>query len=199
MAKLAWLAQELAVKERLTRTCRETGRLTGLVQRTDQEESESGFTILELMVVIAIILIFASLAAPIYSRIITRSHEAVLRDDLFTMRKLIDQYTLDNRRPPESLDDLVQAGYLKGGLPVDPFTGQIWQPAAAGRGSRAISALRLPNARRPGRARFPGHASRRWRPCSQFHPRLRRAATREPASTIPPQWVPGLRRRQCAT
>jgi len=110
----------------------EAGRLRRPVQGTGQggTSAESGFTLLELMIVIAIILIMASVAAPIYSRIVTRSHEAVLRDDLFTMRNLIDRYTLDNQRPPESLDDLVQAGYLKGGLPIDPFTGsnETWQP-----------------------------------------------------------------------
>ena len=118
--------------ERSARARIDAGRLMRLVQGTDQGEIsvESGFTLLELMIVIAIILIMASVAAPIYSRIVTRSHEAVLRDDLFTMRKLIDQYTLDNRRAPESLDDLVEEGYLKGGLPIDPFTGSnlTWQP-----------------------------------------------------------------------
>ncbi len=92
--------------------------------------AKSGFTLLELMFVIAAILIMASFAAPIYSHILTRSHEAILKDDLFTMRSLIDRYTLDNQRLPKSLDELVQAGYLKGGLPTDPFTGsnQTWQP-----------------------------------------------------------------------
>ena len=82
------------------------------------------------MVVIAIILIVASFALPAYNRIVTRSHEAVLRDDLFTMRQMINRYTLDNHQPPESLDDLVKSGYLSGGLPIDPFTGssQTWQP-----------------------------------------------------------------------
>ncbi len=91
--------------------------------------AEGGFTLLELMVVLTLILILAAIAAPSYQVAITRAREAVLRDDLFTMRKLIDQYTLDKDRPPESLDDLVQAGYLRGGLPVDPFTGsnQTWQ------------------------------------------------------------------------
>jgi general secretion pathway protein G len=90
----------------------------------------SGFTLLELMIVIAMILILASFAAPTYSRIVTRSHEAILKDDLFTMRKMINQYTLDNHQPPESLDDLVKAGYFEGGLPVDPFTrsSQTWRP-----------------------------------------------------------------------
>jgi general secretion pathway protein G len=110
----------------------EAGRLTRLEEGIDQDgiSAESGFSLLELMTVISVMLIMASIAAPIYSRILTRSHEAVLRDDLFTMRSLIDRYTLDNQRPPESLDELVQAGYLKGGLPVDPFTGsnQTWQP-----------------------------------------------------------------------
>jgi general secretion pathway protein G len=66
---------------------------------------------------------------PTYEVAVKRAREAVLKDDLFTMRKLIDQYTLDKQQPPESLDDLVQGGYLRGGLPVDPFTGsnQTWQ------------------------------------------------------------------------
>jgi general secretion pathway protein G len=101
------------------------GRLNRLAREGARQEvaAESGFTLLELMIVIAIILIMASFAAPTYSRIVTRSHEAVLKDDLFTMRKMIDQYTQDNHKPPESLDDLVTAGYLEGGLPNDPFTG----------------------------------------------------------------------------
>lgn len=90
---------------------------------------KSGFTLLELMVVLTLILILAAIAAPNYRVAIIRAREAVLKDDLFTMRKLIDQYTLDKNQPPESLDDLVQGGYLRGGLPVDPFTGsnQTWQ------------------------------------------------------------------------
>lgn len=90
---------------------------------------KSGFTLLELMVVLTLILILAAMAAPSYRVAIIRARETVLKDDLFTMRKLIDQYTLDKNQPPSSLDDLVQAGYLRGGLPVDPFTGsnQTWQ------------------------------------------------------------------------
>ena len=87
------------------------------------------FTLLELMVVMTLILILAAMAAPSYRVAIIRAREAVLKDDLFTMRKLIDQYTLDKNQPPSSLDDLVQSGYLRGGLPVDPFTGsnRTWQ------------------------------------------------------------------------
>ncbi|HEX5413725.1 MAG TPA: prepilin-type N-terminal cleavage/methylation domain-containing protein [Terriglobia bacterium] len=90
---------------------------------------KKGFTLIELMVVLVLILILAAIAAPGYRVAIIRARETVLHDDLFTMRKLIDQYTLDKNQPPESLDDLVQAGYLRGGLPVDPFTGsnQTWQ------------------------------------------------------------------------
>lgn len=80
------------------------------------------------MIVISIILILVSIAVPIYSQSIVRAREAVLRDDLFTMRSVIDQFTLDKERAPQSLQDLVEAGYLKQ-IPVDPFTNSrdTWQ------------------------------------------------------------------------
>jgi len=81
-----------------------------------------GFTLIELMIVITIILTLVSIAAPMYRTSIIRSKEAVLRDDLFTLRSVIDQYTLDKQEAPQSLSDLVDAGYLRE-LPVDPFTG----------------------------------------------------------------------------
>ena len=89
----------------------------------------SGFTLIELMVVIVIILILASFAMPSYHIAVIHAREAVLRDDLFTMRKLIDEYTIDKQQPPSSLDDLVTAGYLRGGIPIDPFTGsnETWK------------------------------------------------------------------------
>ena len=89
----------------------------------------SGFTLIELMVVITIILILATFAMPSYHIAVIHSREAVLRDDLFTMRKMIDEYTVDKQHPPSSLDELVEAGYLRGGVPVDPFTGsnQTWK------------------------------------------------------------------------
>ncbi len=80
-----------------------------------------GFTIIELMVVISIILILISIAVPIYNQSILRAKEAVLRQDLFAMRSAIDQYTMDKAKAPQSLQDLVQAGYLRD-IPKDPFT-----------------------------------------------------------------------------
>ena len=86
-----------------------------------RSRSQRGFTLIELMIVISIILILVSIAAPIYSSSILRAREAVLKDDLFTMRSVISQYTLDKQRAPQSLDDLVTAGYMKL-IPLDPFT-----------------------------------------------------------------------------
>jgi general secretion pathway protein G len=79
--------------------------------------------------VITLILILATLAVPTYHVAIVRAREAVLRDDLYVLRKLVDEYTLDKQQPPSTLDELVDAGYLRGGIPVDPFTGsnQTWR------------------------------------------------------------------------
>ena len=85
--------------------------------------SVRGFTLLELMIVISIILILMAVAVPVYNQSIVRSREAVLRQDLFTLRSVISQYTLDKQKAPQGLDDVVQAGYLRQ-LPVDPMTGQ---------------------------------------------------------------------------
>ena len=82
---------------------------------------EGGFTLVELMIVMAIIMILATIAIPIYVRTLQRAKEATLREDLHTMRTAIDSYTVDKEKAPDSLDDLVQAGYLKS-IPVDPIT-----------------------------------------------------------------------------
>ena len=70
------------------------------------------FSLLEMMMVITVILIIASISAPIYMTAVVRAREAVLRDDLFTLRSLIDRFTLDNRRSPARLEELVEGGYL---------------------------------------------------------------------------------------
>ncbi len=94
----------------------------GLTIRKRQRGLRDGFTLIELLIVISIILILVSMAVPIYRTSVLRAKETVLRDDLFTMRSLIQQYTFDKAKAPQSLDDLIQAGYLKQ-LPMDPFTG----------------------------------------------------------------------------
>ena len=90
---------------------------------------QRGFTLIELMVVISIIVILMSVAIPRYQASILRARETVLRDDLYTLRSVIDQYTLDKQKAPQSLQDLVDAGYLKN-LPMDPFTNsrESWVP-----------------------------------------------------------------------
>jgi general secretion pathway protein G len=82
-----------------------------------------GFTLIEMMVVISMILILLSVAVPIYSHSITRVREDNLRQDLRTLNKVIFQYALDKGKPPKSLDDLKQAGYLKN-IP-DDITGRV--------------------------------------------------------------------------
>jgi general secretion pathway protein G len=82
-----------------------------------------GFTLLELMIVITVIIILAAIVLPQYQKTIVAAREAVLRDDLFKMRSLIDQYAADKGKLPGSLDDLVTSRYMRE-LPVDPFTDQ---------------------------------------------------------------------------
>ena len=82
-----------------------------------------GFTMIEMIVVIAIILVLIGMAAGRYEKSIVRSKEAVLKQDLATMRNAIQQYTLDKEAGPQSIDDLVSAGYLRE-VPTDPITRQ---------------------------------------------------------------------------
>jgi general secretion pathway protein G len=95
---------------------------------TQSANRPEGFSLLEMMMVVTMILIVVSIAAPIYRTCETRTREAVLRDHLFSLRALIDQFTRDNGRAPLRLEELVEKGYL-GRLPTDPFTGsnQTWQ------------------------------------------------------------------------
>ena len=86
-----------------------------------RRRSADGFTLVELMVVLAILLTLISMAIPMYHTALVRSKEAVLKSNLFTMRALIDQYTYDKESPPQGLDELVSEGYIRS-IPYDPFT-----------------------------------------------------------------------------
>ncbi len=80
-----------------------------------------GFTLVELLIVMSIILILVSIAIPLYQKSIVRAKESVLRNNLFTLRTVIDEYTYDKQKAPQTLQDLVQEGYLKQ-VPKDPIT-----------------------------------------------------------------------------
>ena len=82
---------------------------------------QSGFTLIELLIVMTIISILALIAIPSFTAAVQHAREAVLREDLQTMRMAIDSYTMDKQKAPQSLDDLVQEGYLKA-IPEDPMT-----------------------------------------------------------------------------
>jgi len=84
-----------------------------------------GFSLLELMVVLILISVLVAIAVPMYRQMIVRSRETTLKVQLHTLREIIDQYTADKKKAPQTLQDLVEAGYFrKDGLPVDPMTGQ---------------------------------------------------------------------------
>jgi general secretion pathway protein G len=88
---------------------------------------ERGFTLLELMVVISMILVLMSIAVPMYTQSVVRARESVLRQDLFTLRSVISQYTLDKAKAPQGLEDLKTAGYIRE-IPKDPMTNEAnWE------------------------------------------------------------------------
>lgn len=89
---------------------------------------QRGFTLIELMVVMAIISVLLAIALPIYQKSIVRAKESVLKNNLFTLRTMIDEYTVDKQKAPESLQTLVTDGYLRQ-IPQDPITNsdQTWR------------------------------------------------------------------------
>jgi general secretion pathway protein G len=93
-----------------------------------KQKHDAGFTLVELMIVMAIIGVLAMVAVPSYIQAIKHAREAVLMEDLHTLRAAIDSYTMDKQKAPQSLDDLIQDGYLKS-IPKDPMTNSTttWQ------------------------------------------------------------------------
>lgn len=87
-----------------------------------------GFTLIEIMIVMAVVTILVSVAVPLYQKSILRSKESVLKNNLFTLRTVIDEYTYDKQKAPQTLEDLVNEGYLRI-VPIDPITGtaDTWQ------------------------------------------------------------------------
>jgi len=95
--------------------------------RTGNKLLAAGFTLLELMIVISIIIILAAITLPQYQKTVTQTREAVLKDDLRKMRSLIDQFAADKGCLPQLLDEHASEVYMRE-IPVDPFTGQKeWQ------------------------------------------------------------------------
>ena len=86
-------------------------------------KASRGFTLIELMIVMAIIVILVAVAVPFYQKSITRAKESVLRNNLFAMRSAIDEYTYDKQKAPQNLQELVTEGYLRD-VPKDPITGR---------------------------------------------------------------------------
>jgi len=92
------------------------------------KSSRRGYTLIELIIVMAIISILVSVAVPLYQKSLVRTKESLLHSHLQTLRIVIDEYTFDKKKAPQTLDDLVTEGYLRA-VPIDPITGsdQTWR------------------------------------------------------------------------
>ena len=103
-----------------------------MVTRHRWRRGSSGFTLVELTIVISLIVVLSTIALVGYRNAISRSREAVLKEDLFRMRDAIDQYYADKQQYPSALETLVTEGYLRA-VPLDPFTNsaETWQPILA--------------------------------------------------------------------
>jgi general secretion pathway protein G len=126
LAKAVELAESAESGINTANTC--AARLTPLTPLAGKEDSvsriqrqDAGFTLIELIIVMAIIGILMMIAVPRFQGAIRQAREAVLKEDLHVLRTAIDSYTMDKQKAPQSLDDLIQDGYLRE-VPVDPFT-----------------------------------------------------------------------------
>ena len=88
-----------------------------------EQRRRNGYTLIEMIIVMAIISILVSIAIPIYQKSLLRTKESLLKNNLFTMRTVIDEYTFDKQKAPQTLQDLVREGYLRA-VPLDPITGR---------------------------------------------------------------------------
>jgi len=93
----------------------------GLIGRRLVRRARRGYTLVELIIVMAIISILLAIAVPLYQRSLQRTKESLLKNNLFTLRTVIDEYTFDKQKAPQRLEDLVEQGYLRG-IPLDPIT-----------------------------------------------------------------------------
>lgn len=103
-------------------------RLTAEAPAEERVLGRNGYTLIEMIIVMAIISILIAIAVPLYQKSLLRTKESLLKNNLFTLRTVIDEYTYDKQKAPQTLDDLVNDGYLRA-VPLDPITNssQSWR------------------------------------------------------------------------
>src|SRR5258708_21746524 len=104
------------------------GRLTTGRRMPSCPTRTRGYTLIEMIIVMAIISVLVSIAVPMYQKSLLRTKESLLKNNLFTLRTVIDEYTFDQKPAPQTLEDLVSDGYLRA-VPIDPIVGnnQSWR------------------------------------------------------------------------